>query len=59
MTCEDDETRRQLQTAFPLDPARYDPQDADLVAKARQIAESAPDRFQSLRNGSTGYGAAI
>ncbi|MFC4913503.1 hypothetical protein [Actinomadura gamaensis] len=57
--CEDDEIRFQLQTAFPLDSSRYAPKDADLLVEARRIAESAPERFQRLRDGTTGYGAAI
>ena len=57
--CDDAEVRRLLQTAFPNEAGCYPVEFAGLLEQARQIAAADPERFQRMRDRSTGYGFRI
>ncbi|MEK2494393.1 hypothetical protein WN990_33090 [Kitasatospora purpeofusca] len=57
--CRDNELRRQLQSAFPLDAGHYPPGHGPLLDRARTIAEETPDLFGRLLANDSGYGVAI
>jgi hypothetical protein len=59
VACDDAEARRDLQTAFPLDPSCYPSESNELLAMARHIAREDPSAFDRLLGGSTGYGWSI
>lgn len=57
--CDDTEVRRLLQTAFPNEVGCYPAEFAGLLEQARRIAAADPERFQRMRDRSTGYGYRI
>lgn len=57
--CDDAEVRRLLQAAFPNEAGCYPPEFIGLLEQAQRIAAADPERFQRMRDRSTGYGYRI
>ncbi|QKG26874.1 hypothetical protein [Actinomadura verrucosospora] len=59
VACDDDDVRRVLETTFPLASECRPPEVAELVAAVRAIVDASPEKYQRLRDGTTGLGHAI
>ncbi|MFB7476086.1 hypothetical protein [Kitasatospora sp. NPDC056184] len=57
--CQDDQLRRRLQAAFPLDPRHYPSGHGLLLDRVRSIAEVMPGSFRRLLANESGYGLLI